>query len=60
MEDVMVDAIACGLGAAFLYLISYIVGMIKDSRNNRTKFDDMSKDDKKRNDDWNQTLFLNK
>ena len=53
MENVMVDAIACGLGAAFLYLISYIVGMIKDSRNNRTKFDDMSKDDKKRNDDWN-------
>ena len=53
MEDVMVDAIACGLGVAFLYLIFYIVVMIKDSRNNRTKFDDMSKDDKKRNDDWN-------
>lgn len=40
------------LSALIVYGVVFVFNIIKDSVNNRPKFDDMSKNDKKENDDW--------
>ncbi len=49
----MEEGIAGFISALIVYGVIFIFNRIKDAANDRPKFEDMSKDNKKENDDWN-------